>query len=665
MKRRNLRMKRHSLEIERICRFQATHRPSVVLFTQFGFDRLPVCHSQRMHKTSIDHRTLGVTFAPDGLAQVRVWAPFAQDVAIQLTNYDQLIPLSTDAPGYWQTATEQLRPGDTYRFVLNGTMERPDPVSLAQPEGVHGPSQAVDVAGFAWTDSGWKNHDLDDYLLYELHTSTFSPQGTFAGIIERLDYLVELGVNAIEIMPVAQFPGNRNWGYDGVFPFAVQASYGGALGLQQLVDAAHQRGLAVVLDVVYNHLGPEGNYLPDYGPYFTNRYQTPWGQALNFDGDYSDSVRRYFVENALMWFRDFHVDALRLDAVHAIYDMGSVHILREIREHVDALSAQTGRPYYLIVESDQNDTRFIQSLADAGLGMDGQWNDEFHHALRVTAGGERSGYYADYEGIRHLAKSYRDAYVYDGQFMARRAKIVGSSTANHAGRQFVVFSQNHDQIGNRMLGERPGNEWPTQLVSFSMQKLMAGAVLTSPYLPMLFMGEEWGESNPFLYFVSHSDPALVEAVRQGRKAEFAAFQTTLDAPDPQDEQTFERSKLQWSLLTQEPHQVLFHYYQTLLALRKQSVLRSPDRKSLTVVVDEERQTLMLHRLHDQQRVVCLLNFSPEIQYIPLPETTAHWKKVLDSADPIWLGPVAAPTVLGSNEPVAVQAVSILVYTILS
>ena len=620
-----------------------------------------------MPTTSIDHRTLGVTFAPGGLAQICVWAPFAQTVALHLTNADQRIPLTTGSPGYWQTTTDQLRPGDTYRFILNSTIERPDPVSLDQPEGVHGPSQAVDVAGFVWTDAGWQNHSLDNYLLYELHTGTFSPKGTFAGIIERLDHLVSLGVNAIELMPVAQFPGTRNWGYDGVFPFAVQQSYGGALGLQQLVDAAHQRGLAVVLDVVYNHLGPEGNYLPDYGPYFTNRYQTPWGEALNFDGDCSDNVRRYFVENALMWFRDFHIDALRLDAVHAIYDQGSVHILREIREHVDALAARTGRQHYLIVESDQNDTRYIQSLANAGLGMDAQWNDEFHHALRVTAGGERNGYYADYAGIRHLAKSYRDAYVYDGQYMPRRDKIVGSSTANHAGRQFIVFSQNHDQVGNRMLGERPGqsrpgHEWPTQLVSFAMQKLLAGAVLTSPYLPMLFMGEEWGELNPFLYFVSHSDSALVEAVRRGRQAEFAAFQTTLDAPDPQDEQTFERSKLQWPLLTQEPHQTLFHYYQTLLALRKQSVLRFPDRTSLTVVVDDDRQTLLLHRLHEQQPVVCLMNFSPEIQFIPLPATTTHWKKALDSADPIWLGPVAAPTVLTSNEPVAVQGESILVYT---
>jgi maltooligosyltrehalose trehalohydrolase len=611
-----------------------------------------------MPETTVNTRTLGITFTTDGLAQARVWAPLAQDVSIRLISRDLILPLDKDAPGYWQTTTNQLQPGDTYRFVLNGTTELPDPASLSQPEGVHGPSQAIDTSTFRWTDSDWQNPDLDDYLLYELHTGTFSPEGTFAGIVERLDYLVELGINAIEIMPVAQFPGDRNWGYDGVFPYAVQQSYGGASGLQQLVDAAHARGLAVVLDVVYNHLGPEGNYLPPYGPYFTSRYSTPWGDALNFDDDSSDSVRRYFIENALMWLRDFHIDALRLDAVHAIYDQGSVHILRELREQVDALTAVTGRRHYLIIESDQNDTQFIRSLENDGHGMDSQWNDEFHHALRVTAGGERSGYYADYDGILHLAKSYRNAYVYDGQYMERRAKVVGSSTENHAGRQFVVFSQNHDQVGNRMLGERPG-----QLVSFAMQKLMAGAVLTSPYLPMLFMGEEWGESNPFLYFVSHSDPALVEAVRQGRKAEFAEFHTTHDAPDPQAEQTFQRSKLQWDLLAQEPHKTHFRYYKTLLSLRKQSVLRVPDRDSLTVIVDADKQTLILHRKYDQQWVVCLMNFANVPQSLVVPAHDQHWHKVLDSGDPIWLGPVAAPAQLPGDSTVVVQAESILVYTI--
>ncbi|GAB4032799.1 malto-oligosyltrehalose trehalohydrolase [Spirosoma jeollabukense] len=622
-----------------------------------------------MNQAVINQRTLGVTFSADG-ATVRVWAPLAQTVAIHLFRQNLTIPLQNDGY-YWQITTNQLQPGDTYKFILNDTIERPDPVSLSQPEGVHGPSQAVDTSRFVWTDATWSNLPLEDYLLYELHTGTFTPEGTFVGIENRLDYLLELGVNAIEIMPVAQFPGTRNWGYDGVFPYAVQHSYGGAAGLQQLVDACHRRGLAVVLDVVYNHMGPEGNYFTDYGPYFTSKYITPWGNALNFDDDYNDSVRRYFIENVLMWFRDFHIDALRLDAVHAIYDASEIHLMRDIKQHVDQLMLETGRQHYLIIESDQNETKFIQPLADEGYGMDAQWNDEFHHALRVTAGGERSGYYADYNGIQHLAKSYRDAYVYDGTYMPRRARIVGKSTSGHAGRQFVVFSQNHDQIGNRMLGERP-----SQLVSFAMQKLMAGAVMSSPYLPMLFMGEEWGELNPFLYFVSHSDPDLVEAVRQGRKKEFAAFQTTVEAPDPQDERTFERSKLQWARLTQQPHNTLFRYYQTLLALRKQSPLRHPNRESVAVIVDEGKQTLTLFRQPKQPAaptqlpvgsvaegtVVCLMNFSADPQPFVLPINDKPWQKLLDSADPQWNGPVAAALSVAGNGTVIVQAESILIYT---
>ncbi|GAB3994300.1 malto-oligosyltrehalose trehalohydrolase [Spirosoma daeguense] len=617
-----------------------------------------------MYPTLVSHRTLGVTFSPEGTC-VRVWAPFSQSVCIQLHKQQETIRLQSDGT-YWQTTTQLLQPGDTYSFILNDTTERPDPASLSQPQGVHGPSQAVDTSKFAWTDVDWKNLPLDDYLLYELHTGTFTPEGTFAGIESRLDYFVELGINAIEIMPVAQFPGTRNWGYDGVCPYAVQHSYGGAIALQQLVDACHRKGLAVVLDVVYNHMGPEGNYFSDYGPYFTNRYQTPWGNALNFDDDYSDSVRRYFVENVLMWFRDFHIDALRIDAAHAIHDAREVHLLREMKEYVDELVRQSGRSHYLIVESDQNETRFIQALAQQGYGMDAQWNDEFHHALRVTATGERNGYYADYNGVQHLAKSYKDAYVYDGTYMPRRARIVGKSTAGHAGRQFVVFSQNHDHIGNRMLGERP-----SQLVSLSMQKLMAGAVMSSPYLPMLFMGEEWGELNPFMYFVSHSDPALIEAVRQGRKREFAAFQGLAEAPDAQDEQTFEKSKLNWSRRTQEPHSTLFRYYQNLLALRKQSSLRHPDRESVAVVVDETKQTIMLLRQHKQvdwvptsgsETVVCLLNFSKAIQSFVLPVCDRSWQKLLDSADPQWQGPQAAPDSLFGCDTVLVQPESILIYT---
>jgi maltooligosyltrehalose trehalohydrolase len=621
----------------------------------------------------ISHRTLGVTFAPTnatstgsahsapaftGEAHVLVWAPLAQSVSLHHGDRDLTIPLQRDeTEGYWETISDQLKPGDRYTFVLDGT-ERPDPASLSQPDGVHGSSQAVNVAEFTWTDAEWRNQPLEHYLIYELHTGTFTPEGTFAGIEEKLDYFLELGINAIEIMPVAQFPGNRNWGYDGVSPFAVQNSYGGAAGLQRLVDACHRRGIAVVLDVVYNHIGPEGNYFPNYGPYFTSKHKTPWGDAINFDDTDSENVRRYFIENVLMWFRDFHIDALRLDAVHAIRDDSETHILREMREYVDQLMAETGRQHYLIIEFDENETNYIKPLSENGYGMDAQWNDDFHHALRVTAGGERSGYYADYEGIKHLAKAYTDAYVYDGAYMPRRARVVGKSTKDIPGQQFIVFSQNHDQVGNRMRGERP-----SELVSFEMQKLMAGAVMSSPYLPMLFMGEEWGELNPFLYFVSHSDPTLIEAVRQGRKEEFAAFHNEGgEAPDPQDEGTFQQSKLQWDRLTQESHQTMFRYYQTLLAIRKQTPLRQPDRESVAVVVEEGWQTLVVHRKQEQQQVVCLMNFSSDPQSITMPMNDQLWLLILDSADPRWHGPLAAPATVAGSAKVTVQPQSILVYS---
>ncbi|MGV3585923.1 MAG: malto-oligosyltrehalose trehalohydrolase, partial [Adhaeribacter sp.] len=462
-----------------------------------------------MSQINVSERTLGVNFTPAGEAIIRVWAPKAQQVAVALPD-NITLPLQDEEFGYWSAKTYQLEPGDTYQFILDDDKKLPDPASLSQPEGVHGPSQALAIKNFAWTDTAWKNIPLGDYILYELHTGTFTPEGTFAALEEKLDYLIKLGVNAIEIMPVVQFPGSRNWGYDGVFPYAVQDSYGGAAGLQHLVDVCHQKGIAVILDVVYNHLGPEGNYLGEYGHYFTDKYNTPWGPALNFDDAWCDGVRQYFVENLLMWFRDFHIDAVRMDAVHAIKDFSPTHILREMKQLVNQLMQETGRTHYMIVELDLNDTRFINPLEEQGYGMDAQWIDEFHHALRVTATGENTGYYADFSGIQHLAKTYQDAYVYDGQYSPHRNKTFGIKAENNPGEQFIVFSQNHDQVGNRMLGERTST-----LTTYEMQKLLAAAVIVSPYLPMLWMGEEYSEPNPFLYFVSHTDPELAEAVRKG------------------------------------------------------------------------------------------------------------------------------------------------------
>ncbi|GAB4024852.1 malto-oligosyltrehalose trehalohydrolase [Spirosoma koreense] len=571
-------------------------------------------------------RSLGVTFSSSGQADVLVWAPKPNHVALKLTDTSETIPLQADELGYWHLTTPQLKPGSRYVFVLDDKNECQDPASLAQPEGIQGPSQAVDTAAFPWEDQHWANPALESYLIYELHVGTFTPEGTFAALEHRLDYLKALGVNAIEIMPVAQFSNARNWGYDGVFMYATQNTYGGARALQSLVNACHQKGIAVVLDVVYNHFGPDCNCLTDYGPYLTGKYCTPWGDAVNFDDAWGDGVRRHVIENALMWLRDFHIDALRLDAVHAIKDCSPVHILQEIREHVDRLMQATDRQHYLLVECDLNDPRYINPIAEGGYGMDAQWMDEFHHALRVTVGEEKTGYYADFEGINHLAKAYRDAYVYDGQFSTVRHKFFGRKADNNPGHQFIVFSQNHDQIGNRMLGERS-----SQLFSPTIVKVMAGAVLVSPYIPLLFMGEEWGESAPFLYFVSHSDPKLIEAVRQGRKEEFSSSDSDDDVPDPEKKETFQEAKLNWNSLTQEPHRTLLRYYQTLIALRQQlPALSTLNRQQMDITENEDRQTLMIHRWHGDQHVLCLMNFSSEPQPIGLSAQGIHWRKLLDS-----------------------------------
>ncbi|MFA6085457.1 malto-oligosyltrehalose trehalohydrolase [Mucilaginibacter sp.] len=596
----------------------------------------------------------GITFLANRKAIVILWAPYARKVAIVLPEKQLTISLKKKDRGYWELESDQIQPNDRYKFLLDDK-ELPDPASKSQPDGVHGASQAIDLQATAWSDQNWQNPPLAEYIIYELHTGTFTPEGTFKSIEHKLAYLKNFGITAIEIMPVAQFPGERNWGYDGVFPYAVQNSYGGHQGLMELVNACHKAGLAVILDVVYNHIGPEGNYFNEFGPYFTDKYHTPWGNAINFDDAWCDEVRNYFILNVLMWFRDFHIDALRMDAVHAIKDFSPKHILQEMKEAVDDLVAETGRAHYLIIEFDLNDKRFIDPIEKHGFGMDAQWIDEFHHALRVTAGGERNGYYSDFNGIAHLAKAYQDAYVYDGQYSQQRLKTFGTKTDN-PGQQFVVFSQNHDHVGNRMLGERSST-----LFSFEMQKLMAGAVMVSPYLPMLFMGEEWSEQNPFLYFVSHTDKELIEAVRKGRKEEFAAFHAEGEAPDPQAETTFKQSKLNWESLDKGQHKTMLHYYKTLIALRKKlPALHSLNRKNLTVDFNEQQQTLQLHRWEAGQHVYCFLNFSKEQQ--PLVFTTGHndLKVVLDSSATEFKDTSEKQGYLTTPE--TIQPESIIIYT---
>ena len=603
----------------------------------------------------LNKRGLGVNLTEKG-AEVVVWAPEAANLSM-VTGDGHTFELEKDERGYWHLLSTEIQQKELYKFRINNESDLPDPASLSQPEGVHGYSEVLDLRAFNWTDDPWHNHPLDKYIIYELHTGTFSVEGNFEGIAKHIPHLKELGITAIEIMPVAQFPGTRNWGYDGVYPYAAQHSYGGAGGLQQLADTCHANNIAVILDVVYNHLGPEGNYLGAYAPYFTDKYKTPWGSAINFDDAHCDGVRRYFIENALMWFRDFHIDALRFDAVHAIKDFSPVHILSEIRGHVDELMKVTGRKHYLIVECDLNDARFIDPVEKRGYGMDAQWIDEFHHALRVASGNERNGYYADFNGIEHLAKAYRDAYVYDGIYSEHRKKTFGVKAEDNPGEQFVIFSQNHDQVGNRMLGERTG-----KLLSFEMQKLLAAAVMVAPYLPLLFMGEEWSEINPFLYFVSHTDPELAEAVREGRKVEFEAFHSKGEAPDPMSEATFNDSRLQWELLEEDPHKTMLQYYKELIVLRKTfPALYELDRKQLYAEEDAEAQTILVRRSFADQHVICLMNFSDQPRTMLTLAYEEGWRKVFDSADARWGGMSQAPLAVEPGSGVAVQPESILIY----
>ncbi len=446
----------------------------------------------------LDDDTPGAIFLGAKTCRFRVWAPHSPVLKVYLIGSNRLVPMREAGHGYHEATIDGISPGDLYRYELGPDTRRADPASRSQPEGVHGPSRIID-GNFHWDEKGWSGLPLKDYIIYELHVGLFTPAGSFDAIIPYIEYLVQLGVTAVELMPVAQFPGGRNWGYDGVFPFAVQHSYGGPQGLKHLVNACHQRGLAVILDVVYNHLGPEGNYFSDFGPYFTDRYKTPWGLALNFDGPYSDEVRNYFIQNALYWIKDFHIDSLRLDAVHAILDHSPATFLEDLSAAVQRTAASLQRRIFLIAESADNNARLIRSREAGGYALDAQWNDDFHHCLRTLLTEDRTGYYEDYGEFNQLVKAYREGFAYSGEFSRFRRRRHGSSSRDISAERFVVFAQNHDQVGNRMLGDRL-----SQSASFEDLKLAAGLVILSPYIPLLFMGEEYAETTPFPYFISHS-----------------------------------------------------------------------------------------------------------------------------------------------------------------
>ncbi len=579
-------------------------------------------------------KTVGANYK-SGQCEFSLWAPLAGVAYLEITGPEtQRLKLNKEEYGYWNLNVSHINAGTRYMFITDKAGPRPDPASRSQPNGVHGPSEVISFHDFEWHDQGWMNLPLSDYIIYELHTGTFTEEGNFHGVIEKLRELKELGITAIELMPVASFPGERNWGYDGVYPFAVQASYGGATGLMELVDQCHNLGMAVIIDVVYNHLGPEGNYLEHYGPYFTAKYKTPWGKAINFDDRHSDGLRNYVVQNVQMWFRDFHVDALRLDAVHAIYDFSSEHIMQELARETAVLNRLTGKPHYLIAESDLNNVRYITPESMGGYGLQAQWNDDFHHALHALVTGEREGYYADFGEIPDLQKVFTSAFVYDGKYSKYRLRTFGSRTGNNQASQFVVFSQNHDQVGNRKNGDRLST-----LVDFETLKLVAGTVLTSPYIPLIFMGEEYGETRPFLYFVSHTDPELNRLVREGRQREFEGFYGHGEEPipDPAAEETFLRSRLNRETMNETQNAKLYSYYRHLINLRKSNpVLSFPDKDQLLTFCNDN--VLMVNRWQNHHALWCLYNFNAEPKVINLPSGEGRdFHKVLDSSDFEWAG----------------------------
>ena len=527
-----------------------------------------------------------------------VWAPHTERVEVRGSDVSVLL---TRGPDGYHRGSGPWGPGALYRYALDGGTELPDPASCAQPQGVHGPSQVVDLS-FPWSDECFHPGPLQEWTLYELHIGTFTEEGTFTAAVAVLDDLVELGVTAVEIMPVAQFPGRRNWGYDGVFPFAVQNSYGGPRALQEFVDECHRRQLAVVLDVVYNHLGPEGNVLDQFAPYFTDRYSTPWGSAINLDGPFSDDVRAYFLANARQWFEDFHVDALRLDAVHELIDRSARPFLVELSAAVQELARHIGRSCALIAESADNNPSLVTPNVSHGLGMDAQWNDDFHHSVHAMLTGERVGYYSDYGQPDDVARAMSQGFVYQGQYSAYRQHRYGAPSVGLPPERFVIYVQNHDQVGNRPDGARLST-----LVASDRLRLAAALLLLSPGLPLLFMGEEYGEVAPFAYFVDHQDPALLDAVRRGRAAEHAYNQGG-PLPAPGDPATFRASVLRRDRCNDPMHAELWKLYRDLIALRRREpALHNSSREN--TLAHAEGNVVTLTRTHGESSVAAFFNLS--------------------------------------------------------
>jgi maltooligosyltrehalose trehalohydrolase len=521
-----------------------------------------------------------------------VWAPKASE-SVQLLLDNRQIAMTPATDGWWEVEAPAA-PGDRYQFSVDGGPPRSDPRAVRLPDGPEAPSAAFDFDSFVWTDEMWRGPSLPGAIVYELHVGTFTGEGTLDAAVEKLDHLVELGVDLVEVMPLATFPGRHGWGYDGVGLYAVHESYGGPAAFARFVDACHARGMGVCLDVVYNHLGPSGNHLSEFGPYFTDRYGTPWGSALNLDDADSDQVRRFVIDNALMWLRDFHVDGLRLDAVHALFDDRAITLLEELSAEVNALGSRLGRQLWLIAESDRNDPLTVTPREGGGLGMQAQWADDVHHGLHVLLTGEDQGYYADFATPGALAKVLESVFLHDGTYSTFRRRTHGRPVdrARTPGWRFVVSLQNHDQVGNRALGDRLSSQ-------LTPGRLACGAalLLTSAGTPMLFMGEEWGASTPWQYFTDHTDDSIAEAVRRGRRDEFASHGWARGAiPDPQAHATFVRSKLDWDEAQREPHAALLDWYRTLIRARREHPdLGDPRLDRVHVEHDDAAETVLVTR----------------------------------------------------------------------
>jgi maltooligosyltrehalose trehalohydrolase len=559
--------------------------------------------------------------------EFRVFAFEKKGVSLLLKSdgrQEKVLPMQKEAPHLYGLTVEGLGLDLYYKYRITDEGDFPDPWSRFQPEGVHGFSQVIDPQGYRWRAENWKGRDLRELIIYELHTGTFTPEGTFRAVIKKIDYFLELGITALELMPVTQTPGKWNWGYDGANLFSINKNYGTPADLKELIDACHQKGIAVILDVIYNHFGPEGNYLSVYGPYFTYKHQTAWGAALNFDDQHCEYMRAMVLANVRYWLEEFRFDGLRLDAIHAIKDESEPHILKEMGKMAGTLASEQGRKIALIAETDENDVKIINNTEKGGYGIEAQWMDDFHHVIHTTLTGEKQGYYQDYNGLAGLPKVYQN-YLYTGEYSHFWKKKRGSDASQNPGEQFIISIQNHDQVGNRAAGERL-----SALVEFPYLKAACGLLFFSPYLPLLFMGEEYGEKNPFLFFTDYEDPQLKKAVSDGRRKEFQDFGWG-DFPDPEAAHTFYTSKLTPAEHWQEENKMLFNFYRDMIVLRKtHPALRHLEKEKTAVEVDEERKIVTVRKWHHGQELCGFFNLGTSAVKLSFPPgrqiLNSEWKK---------------------------------------